>query len=132
MMPITDLQIGDVYRLKGDNAAVVLAQVAAGGDVGFFRASDPDAINAQALEFRVIVNQPDFKRHWIRIGNYPVAAPLGAFAWYGDSDIGLDQNYKVRLDNIDVRTPIDATQFDALERLAVWETVHVLQRLATD
>lgn len=125
---ITDLQPGDVYRLKNDAELTLFAQVCEGGDVGFFAADSAAGVSEQHPQFRVLMNQPDFKRHWKKIGNLPINEALSGYAWYGDADIGCETRYKVRLDDLDNRIEIDAATYENLERLAVWETPHVLER----
>lgn len=128
-MRITDLRTGDVYRLKGAEDAVVFAQVAEGGDVGFFRARSIAEVSNTSLAFRVVMNEPSFRRHWQKEGVLSLHDSLRELAHYADSDIGSDARYSVRLDNIDARTVIDDVTFESLERLAVWETAHVLKRI---
>ena len=127
-MRITNLRTGDVYRLKAAKDDVY-AQVGEGGDVGFFRARSIADMSSTRLALRVVMNEPSFRRHWKKEGILPLHDSLRDLARYGDCDIGSDTRYSVRLDNIDVRTVIDDATFESLERLAVWETAHVLTRL---
>lgn len=132
MISVTDFQLGDVYQLKDSSISGILLQVGKGGDMGVFRSDFPEALESQAPEFRVLMNQPDVKRRWKRLGNFAIQTSLSQFAWYGDDDIGCDQKYRVQLSNIDHRIMIDSGSFEGLERLAVWETVHVLDRLGIE
>lgn len=75
------------------------------------------------------MNETDLRRNWVKAGSFPLGEELSQLAWYGDSDIGSDSKFKVRLDNVDHRIAIDPAAYDALEPLAVWETVHVIDRL---
>ena len=125
---MSDLCPGAVYRLKNDESVHLLAQVGEGGDVGFFSADSPAAVNGQEPLFRVVVNQPDFEKHWSKVGSFPLSPSLVYLAWYGDSDIGSEAKFKIQIDNMDNRPEIDAASFETLERLAVWETSHVLER----
>ncbi|GAA4028877.1 hypothetical protein GCM10022281_04960 [Sphingomonas rosea] len=128
-MRISDLRMGDVYRHKESAAGNILAQVGEGGDVGFFRAQSTTSLAEQQPLFRLVMNQPDFRRHWQRQGSFPAHESMRHLAWYGDADIGSEVRYRVRLDNIEMRTEVDDMAFERLERLAVWETAHVLERL---
>jgi len=127
-MQITDLRAGDIYRPKDERHGCLLAQVGEGSDVGFFRLASAVAVSLQDPLFRVVMSQSDFKKGWRRIGNFPLSKSLQELAWYGDSDIGHDQKYKVRINNVDHRVAVDEATYQALERLAVWETVHVIKR----
>lgn len=126
---VTDFNIGDVYRLKGASTCGILLQVGAGGDMGVFKAESPHVLALQEPEFRVLMNQPDVKRRWEKLGNFPTSASLAHEAWYGDDDLGCDQKFQVQISNVDHRIMIDNGSFAKLERLAVWETKHVLRRL---
>lgn len=128
-MRITDFEPGDVYQQKDGQEARLFAQVGLGGDVGFFLAGSAKDVSDMQPIFRVVMNQPDFKRNFAKVGNFNLSAHLGKYEWYGEAVIGLDTKYKVRLDDLDHRTEIDEATFEALERLSVWETVHVLERL---
>ena len=128
-MHISDLETGDVYRLKQAEGGDIVAQVGEGGDVGFFRAATIEEVPFATLALRVVMNEPNFRRHWKKVGVGPLHNSLRELAHYGDSDIGSEARYSVRLDNIGARTVIDDAAFESLERLAVWETAHVLQRL---
>jgi hypothetical protein len=129
-MQITGLRTGDVYRLKRAENGRLFAQVGEGGDVGFFLARSLADVPNATLAFRVVINLPDFRRHWKEEGAIALHASLRELARYGDSDIGCDTKYGVHLDNIDARSVIDDATFESLERLAVWETAHVLKRLS--
>jgi hypothetical protein len=130
-MRIANLHTGDVYRLKAVENAGAFAQVGEGGDVGFFRAWSLTDVLTAHMVLRVVVNEPDFRRHWKKEGRLPIHRSLGELANYGDSDLGSDAKYSVRIDNIDARVVVDDATFASLERLAVWETTHILQRLET-
>ena len=128
-MRVTDLRPGEVYRLKDAEADDILAQVGEGGDVGFFRASSLADLPKTTLSLRVLMNEPNFRRNWKKEGVLPIHPSLAELAKYGDCDIGSDAKYSVCIDNIGARTMVDDATFAGLERLAVWETVHVLERL---
>lgn len=128
-MRITDLRTGDVYQLKGAEDGDIFAQIGEGGDVGFFRVPSIEEVPFATLAVRVVMNEPNFRRHWKKTGVAPLHHSLRELAHYGESDIGSEARYSVRLNNIDARTVIDDATFDSLERLAVWETAHILQRL---
>ena len=102
-MLITDLRPGDIYRPKDGRHECLFAQVGEGSDVGFFRVASEADVGLQDPLFRVVMNQSDFKKGWQRVGKFPLSKSLQELAWYGDSDIGHEQKYKVRINNVDHR-----------------------------
>jgi hypothetical protein len=76
-----------------------------------------------------MVNMRDLKRHWKKSGNFPLAPGLGEYAHYGYLEIGTPLRYRVTLEDMEKREPIDQAAFDKLERLSVYETAHIYRRL---
>jgi len=77
----------------------------------------------------VLVNQKDLRKHWRKVGTYELGNELQQYAFYGATDIGSEARYKVTLENVADRVPIEDAEFRSLERLSVWETVHILARV---
>jgi hypothetical protein len=125
---ITDLQPGEVYQLKAPNDQQILIQIGQGGDCGVFCGESIGPTFLGSPIFRVLVNQKDLKRHWRKRGSFPLSSMMQSFAFYGDHDIGTNNYYQVSLEAVDIRTPIVKDRFDRIERLSVWETIHILDR----
>ena len=72
MVNITALQVGSVYKLRPHCKQQLLAQIAPGGDCALYCSSEDvlGAISGRPL-LRVLVNAPDFRRHWEPIGDLP-------------------------------------------------------------
>ena len=126
---ITTLSPGDGYELKYLEYERISIQVGAGGDCGIFIGACTERTFSSCPIFRVLVNQRDLKRNWKRVGRFVLNDQMSKFAIYGDADIGMTNRFKVSLDKVDNRVPISEVEFGKLERLAVWETIHILKRI---
>jgi hypothetical protein len=79
--------------------------------------------------FRVLVSQKDIRKHWRKVGTFELGSELQRYAVYGDADTGSEARYKVTLEDLDARVPIEDVEFQKLERLSVWETTHIMARI---
>lgn len=127
---ITILMPGDCYVPKVMMDYPVSIQVGMGADCGIFRGEPSEATFKQSPLFRVLINQPNLKRNWRNAGSFPMTEAMAEFPFYGDTDFGTSNFYRVKLDDVDHRISISKEEFDKLERLAVWETEHIRQRVA--
>jgi len=127
---VTKLNPGDVYELKVGSDPEVSIQVGRGGDCGIFVGKCDARTFQGSPSFRVLVNEKDLRKYWKKVGNYELGNDLQHYAYYGDADIGSDVRYRVTLQDLDARVPIQDAEFQNLERLSVWETAHILARIA--
>ena len=129
MFQITELNPGDAYEPKMPGTHEVSIQVGRGGDCGVFIGKCEASTFQGSPEFRVLVNQKDLRKHWRKVATYQLGSELQRYAFYGDADIGSQGRYKVTLEDIDARVPIEDAEFQKLERLSAWETIHILARI---
>jgi hypothetical protein len=129
MYQITNLNPGDGYEPKVPGTPEVSIQVGRGGDCGVFTGKCAASTFQKPPAFRVLMNQTDLRKHWKKVGTFPLSAELQQYAFYGEVDIGSEARYKVTLEDVEARVPIDEAEFKKLERLSAWETVHVMGRL---
>jgi hypothetical protein len=126
---ITELNPGDAYEPKVPDRLELSIQVGVGGDCGVFIGKCEARTFQKPPAFRVLVNQKDLRKHWKKIGTYELGSELQRYAFYGDADFGSQARYKVTLENADGRVVIDEAEFQKLERLSAWNTVHILARI---
>jgi hypothetical protein len=126
---ITNLNPGDAYAPKVPDTPVLSLQVGRGGDCGVFLGNCEAQTFRGAPAFRVLVNEKDLKRHWKKVGAFPLGEELQRFAVYGQAETGSPTRYKVTLEDLDARVQIDDAAYRKLERLSVWETAHILARV---
>jgi hypothetical protein len=129
MFQITTLKPGDAYEPKVADKPHVSIQVGIGGDCGIFMGKCEANTFRKAPAFRVLVNEKDLRRHWKKVGNFEMNRELQCFALYGETDIGSDARYMVTLENVEIRVPIEESEFKKLERLSAWETIHIMGRI---
>lgn len=128
-MKITDLIPGDVYELKNPIDIDISIQIGAGGDCGIFLGKCESDTFEKIPQFRILVNQKNLKKFWKKTGSYPLGVQLTKFSEYSYMDIGTQQKYKTALNNLDEMISIDDEEFKHLERLAAWETIHIINRV---
>jgi hypothetical protein len=129
MLPLIDLTPGDVYEPKVAATPVICMQVGVGQDLGIFLGECVADTFTTSPKFRVPVNTKDLKRHWKKVAHLPLAPGLNEYASYGYLEIGTPLRYRVSLENMERMEPIDQAAYDKLERLSVYETVHIYRRL---
>lgn len=129
LQQLIDLTPGDVYRPKQAEAPIICMQVGVGPDFGIFLGECVAATFSKAPEFRAMVNTKDLKRHWQKVGHFPFAPGLGEYAYYGYLEIGTPLRYRMSLEDLEQKEPIDQAAFEMLERLSVYETAHIYRRL---
>lgn len=129
MFSINELEVGQTYELKAPLSIDLSIQVGRGGDCGVFLGKcQPETFSRSPL-FRVIVNQKNLNKFWKKNKLFEVSNELKEYQVYGDVDIGTENRYTITLRNLDDRKKISLIDFSKLERLAVWETVHILERV---
>ena len=127
---MTMLKAGTVYRLTDQSRAQLVAQVCAGADCAIFTFIDSieDSIARPPL-FRVVINERDLKRQWTKVGVYALQPQLTEYQAYGDLDTGSPLRFRTYLSDVDHREQISEEEFSKLERLSVWDTWNILDRL---
>ena len=128
-MGVSDLDPGDSYVPKFETTVEVVIQIGMGGDCGVFKGLATAQTFKEAPLFRVIVQQKDLRRHWKKVGHFPLGSTLAEFGTYSQNDFRTTDYYKVNLGNPDERIKIEKSEFENIELLAVWETEHIKQKL---
>jgi len=125
---IVSIAPGSVLSPKVPLPLRAFLQVSPVGDCGVFTAHGlPD--NMRKLLFRVIVNEVDLKKKFVCLEVANVYPEIEDEIWYSEETIGSNAKYKVKLSDLDNRIVVDEEHFIRLEPLAVWEFIHIKERL---